>query len=82
MNENMITQSKKTFAMIVYDICAPKQCDPENGICAPVSACTHKVIKQIDGAFEPPLIFQDLCMGCWDCIEACPLGAVQIKQVS
>ena len=78
----MSIQSKKTFAMVDYDICNPKKCDPESGICAPVSVCEHKVIKQIDGAFESPIIFQDMCMGCWDCIEACPLDAIQIKQVS
>ncbi|PKL57943.1 MAG: ferredoxin, partial [Methanomicrobiales archaeon HGW-Methanomicrobiales-5] len=31
---------------------------------------------------EPPIVFQDLCMGCWHCIEACPLDAVQVKQVT
>lgn len=75
-------QSKKTFAMVLYDICNPKKCAPQNGVCAPVSVCEYKVIKQIDGAFEAPMIFQDMCMGCWDCIEACPMDAIQIKQVS
>ncbi len=78
----MSGQPKKTFALIDYEICNPKKCDPNKGICTSVSACTHNVIKQIDGAFEPPVIFQDMCMGCWDCIEACPLDAIQIKQVS
>ena len=45
-------------------------------------ACSHKVIQQIDGTFEPPMIFQDRCLACWDCIEACPLDAVVVKQVS
>jgi ATP-binding cassette subfamily E protein 1 len=47
-----------------------------------VEACDHKVIKQLDGVFEQPMIFQDMCMGCWDCIEACPLDAVLVKNVS
>ena len=75
-------QSKKTFAMVVYEKCSPKKCDPDKGVCAAVPACSHKVIKQIDGAFESPVIYQDLCMGCWDCVEACPLDAIQTKQVS
>jgi Fe-S-cluster-containing hydrogenase component 2 len=28
------------------------------------------------------MVFQDMCMGCWDCIEACPLDAVFVKNVS
>ena len=78
----MNMQSKKTFAMVDYKTCNPQHCNPEDGVCAAASACSHKVIKQIDGPFEPPMIFQDLCMGCWDCIEACPLDAVQMKQIT
>ena len=44
--------------------------------------CETVVIKQIDGVFEQPIVFQDLCMGCWDCIEACPLNAVQMNHVT
>ena len=78
----MNMQSKKSFAIIDFERCNPEKCDPEKGICAAVSACTHKVIKQLDGVFEPPVIFQDICMGCWDCMEACPLDAIQIKNVT
>lgn len=74
-------QGKKAFAMVDYEKCDPGRCDPENGICAAVAACPHKVIKQMDGAFEQPMIFQDLCQGCWECIEACPMDAIQIKHV-
>lgn len=72
-------QAKKSFAIVLYDRCAPKTCNPEKGVCASVAACSRKVIKQIDGAYEPPIIFQDMCMGCWDCIEACPLTAVEVR---
>ncbi len=78
----MMLQSKKAFARVDYERCAPDQCDPDRGLCAAVSACNYKVIKQMDGAFEPPMIFQDMCMGCWDCIDACPLDAVQVKRIS
>lgn len=77
----MSPQGKKTFAMVDFEKCDPRRCDPENGICAAVAACSHKVIKQMDGPFEPPMIFHDLCQGCWECIEACPLGAVYIKEI-
>jgi ATP-binding cassette subfamily E protein 1 len=78
----MNLQSKKTFAMVDYQRCNPDQCDPEKGLCAAVPACTHKVLKQIDGAFESPMVFQDMCMGCWDCIEACPLDAIEMKHIT
>ena len=74
-------QSKKSFALVNYEICNPKKCNPDEGVCAAVLECSHKVIKQIDGAFEPPVIFQDMCMGCWDCIDTCQLDAIQIKNI-
>jgi len=78
----MNVQSKKSFAMVDYERCNPEKCNPEKGVCPAVSACAHKVIKQLDGVFQPPIIFQDICMGCWDCIEACPLEAIQMKRVT
>ncbi len=78
----MNLQSKKTFAMIDYEICDPQHCNPAEGRCKAASACTRKVMKQIDGPFEPPMVFQDLCMGCWDCMEACPLDAVEMKHMT
>lgn len=78
----MHLQPKKSFAAINYDICNPKSCNPDEGICLAALACSQKVIKQIDGPFEQPLVFQDMCMDCWDCIEACPLNAVSAKHIT
>jgi ATP-binding cassette subfamily E protein 1 len=78
----MPIQPKKTFAMIDYDKCSPERCAPDTGDCPAVATCPQKVIKQIDGAFEPPMVFQDLCMGCWECLEACPFEAIQIKHMT
>ncbi len=78
----MNLQPKKSFTMVDYAICNPEKCDPQNGICSAGKACTYKVLKQIDGAFEPPMVFQDMCMGCWECIEACPLDAVSIREIT
>ena len=75
-------QSKKSFALVDYAICNVKECNPDEGVCAAVLECSHTVIKQIDGVFEPPIIFQDMCMGCWDCIEACRLDAIQMKHIN
>ncbi|MBW1702498.1 MAG: ferredoxin [Deltaproteobacteria bacterium] len=75
-------QPKKEFALVDYEICNPSMCNPDEGICVATKACEHKVIKQIDGVFEPPIVFQDMCMGCWDCIEACLLEAIQMKHIN
>ena len=75
-------QPKKDFSLVDYSKCNPDKCSPDDGICTAAKSCTYKVIKQIDGKHEPPIVFQDMCMGCWDCIDACPLGAVSIKQIS
>jgi len=77
----MNLQSKKTFASIDYEKCHPNGCNPDQGRCLAIPACDHKVIKQLDGAFEQPMVFQDMCMGCWDCIEACPLDAIGMKHL-
>ena len=78
----MALQPKKSFAGVDYQRCKPRKCNPEEGRCEAVGACSHKAIKQLDGLFESPIIFQDMCLGCWDCIEACPLDAIQMKHVS
>ena len=78
----MQLQSKKSFAMVDYEKCNPKECNPETGKCPAVPACTHKVLSQMDGPFEQPVVFYDTCMGCWDCIEACPLDAIQRKEIT
>ncbi|WP_139796457.1 4Fe-4S binding protein [Desulfacinum hydrothermale] len=75
-------QSKKSFALVDYNICNPAKCSPDEGICAAVKACIHKVIKQIDGPFEQPIVFQDMCQGCWDCVEACQLDAIEMKHIN
>jgi len=44
-------QSKKSFALVDYEICNPRKCNPDEGLCAAVLACSHKVLKQIDGHY-------------------------------
>ena len=74
-----IMQPKKFFASVDYKKCNPKECNPDNGLCMAAQKCSHKVIKQLDGGFEPPVLFHDMCMGCMDCMEACRLDAIQIR---
>jgi translation initiation factor RLI1 len=72
-------KGKKSIALVNYKICNPNKCNPGVGVCAAVEACSKAVLEQIDGTFEPPMVNQDMCLGCGDCVEACPLGAIQIK---
>jgi ATP-binding cassette subfamily E protein 1 len=44
-------QSKKSIALVDYEICNPRKCNPDEGLCAAVLACSHKVLKQIDGHY-------------------------------
>lgn len=78
----MSIQQKKVFAKVNYERCAPEKCSPGEGVCAAAKACTHKVLKQIDGPNEPPVIFHDLCQGCWDCLEVCPLDAIEQEHIT
>jgi translation initiation factor RLI1 len=72
-------KGKKSVALVDYKVCSPNKCNPDEGICAAVEACSKAVLEQIDGAFEVPIVDQDVCLGCGDCVEACPLDAIQIK---
>ena len=72
-------KGKKSVALVDYKICSPKKCNPDGGICAAVEACSKAVLEQIDGPFEVPIVEGDMCLGCGDCVEACPLDAIQIK---
>jgi len=68
---------KSKVSFIDYNICNPAKCNPENGMCSAVSLCPHHVMKQIDGAYEPPMIDWDLCQGCNHCAEGCSLNAIK-----
>ncbi len=38
--------------------------------------CTIKALLQIDPG-EPPFVDVHRCMGCFDCVDACPFEAIQ-----
>ncbi|MFO8143752.1 MAG: 4Fe-4S binding protein [Dehalococcoidales bacterium] len=59
--------------------CQPEKCD--NGICLAAEICKHKVLRQIDGAYELPAMLSSSCRGCGDCVRLCPLDAIQIVMV-
>ncbi len=70
---------KKSIALVDYKICSPNKCTPDEGIYAAIEACSKAVLEQIDGAFEPPIVDQDMPLGCGNYVEACPLDVIQIE---
>ncbi len=68
----------KRRAIIDYDKCVPDKCDPNGSVCAAAGACTHSIMEQ-EEPYEPPMIFHaDMCQGCGDCSQVCPLDAITI----
>jgi translation initiation factor RLI1 len=69
------------FAQIDFNRCDPKKHDPECGICTAVAVCRKKLLEQEDSFDGPLLISATMCVGCGDCVRACPLGAIRIAQL-
>ena len=63
--------------MINYQACDPVFC--ENGICTAAQVCQRKVLRQ-EKPGEMPDISPSLCLGCIDCISACPREALILMQ--
>jgi TPP-dependent indolepyruvate ferredoxin oxidoreductase alpha subunit len=62
--------AKSTVAWVDDDLCtACYRCDARR-------ACTIKALLQID-PYEPPFVDTHRCMGCFDCVEACPNEAIK-----
>jgi ATP-binding cassette subfamily E protein 1 len=67
----------KTQVLLDYSRCDPSQC--EDGICAAAQVCERKVLRQ-EKPGEMPDIQPALCLGCTDCLQACPQGAIRLMQ--
>lgn len=62
-------------AEVNWDIC--RECDP----CSARLVCTMKAAVQIE-ADAPAFIELTRCMGCGDCLPACPYGAIALSNVN
>jgi ATP-binding cassette subfamily E protein 1 len=70
----------KKYAVIDLELCDPKKCNPDKGICMAIKPCKHNIIVQ-EEPFEPPqIISQSMCVGCADCAGACPFKAIKISR--
>jgi translation initiation factor RLI1 len=72
MMEVPISGMSKKIAVVNYQKCKPEDC--KGGVCTATIACKRKSLLQ-----EIPFEMPDspmICVGCGDCVQACPLEAV------
>jgi formate hydrogenlyase subunit 6/NADH:ubiquinone oxidoreductase subunit I len=60
-----------------YSRCNPELC--ENGVCAASLICERKVLRQ-DAPGDMPELYPSRCLGCVDCLPACPTRALQLMK--
>lgn len=60
-----------------YSRCDPSQC--EDGFCASAQVCKRKVLRQQEPG-EMPDLYPALCLGCTDCVDVCPQGAIRLME--
>jgi ATP-binding cassette subfamily E protein 1 len=63
--------------LVDYSRCDPTRC--EQGICAAAQLCRKKVLKQ-GSPGEMPDLYPAMCLGCTDCLAACPQGAIRLMR--
>ena len=68
------------YAHVNFEKCHPARCDGDGGSCPAVVSCKHKLLEQEDAFESPMLLSVALCVGCADCVRACPLDAIQIER--
>ena len=67
----------KSTVILDYSRCDPSKC--EDGICAASKVCERKVLRQ-EAPGEMPDVYPNMCLGCSDCLNFCPTGALQKMQ--
>jgi len=65
----------KQTVVVDYQACQPKKC--EDGICQAALACEKNILTQ-ETPYEMPDTKASMCLGCSECIQACPASAVHL----
>ena len=68
------------FAHINFDRCDPKLHNPRDGRCVAADACKKKLLIQEEPFDGPMLMSASMCVGCGDCVHACPACAISIER--
>ncbi|MFC1512235.1 4Fe-4S binding protein [Candidatus Latescibacterota bacterium] len=68
----------KLKAFVQYKMCKPEKCSPDDGKCRAVEVCKYYILKQ-EEIYESPGVYPiDMCKGCGDCLQECPLDAIML----
>ena len=57
------------------------KCNTVDGTCHAAPTCPHKLLEQEDPFESPMLMSVAMCVGCGDCVRACPLNAIEIDRM-
>lgn len=66
----------KRVAYLDYEKCRPEMC--QQGVCVAAKACEKKLFRQ-EQPCEVPMVDSSRCLGCSECILACPLNAIRME---
>jgi len=73
-----IPVTPRLFLIKLEDKCLPIQCKQcEDAPC--LNSCSAKAITKLDGTL---LVNEELCIGCKNCMMACPFGALEMFPIA